>query len=294
MAALGSLSRSGNCRCERASSALWEHPVPKLSVLVLSTRLRQKERRKHVELDIAVVNNSGEELRDVTLRVNFYERDPAPSNKRHFSRHRVLFFEGPLVPGQAIKWSTEARGVEFELENPVEGDIGPGGDGAAPTNAFVELLNANHRPVRLHAAMMLAYLGDPRARDAVLELQDALREEEASYLGRLLSTLRKVKACQLQVAGAGATRTVSACVFNASDGKLDKIKFKVNALERELQLSHPVGQPPMVLGDSTWKLPGSLAAHEGTRVTTSLDLNKLKATSAAAFEVLVGSGDQTL
>src|SRR5690606_19862779 len=122
---LGDVSRTGQCQCHRAASVLWETAVPKLSVLVLSTRLRQAERRKHLELDIAVVNNSNEELSDITLRVNFYERDPAPWNRRHFSRHRVLFFEGPLRPGQAIKWSTEARGVEFELENPIEGDIGP-------------------------------------------------------------------------------------------------------------------------------------------------------------------------
>jgi hypothetical protein len=273
---------------------LWQTAVPKLSVLVLSTRLRQEARRKHLELDVAVVNNSSEELREVTLRVNFYERDPAPANRRHFSRHRVLFFEGPLLPGQAIKWSTEARGVEFELENPVAGDIGPGGDGAAPIAAFAELLEANHRPVRMHAAMMLAYLGDPRARDAVLKLRDALREEEAPYLQRVLSSLGSVKSCEFDVSQTGDVRSISACVFNASDAKQDNLLFKVNALAGPVSLSHPVGQPPMLLGEGSWNVPGALAAREGVRVKASFNLARVNAASANTFEALVGPQGEVL
>ncbi len=290
----GSAARSGQCTCERASSALWQEAVPKLSILVLSTRLHQKGRRKHLELDIAVVNNSDKELEDITLRVNFYERDPAPSNRRHFSKHRVLFFEGPLYPGRAIKWSTEARGVEFELENPVEGDIGPGGDSAAPADAFAELLNANHRPVRLHGAMMLTYLGDPRAREAVLKLRDALREEEASYLRRLLAALGELRTCEVRVSGSGGKRSVSACVFNASDEKQDNLVLKVNALEGPVSLAHPVGAPPTILGDGVFGLPGSLASQTGARFEANLDLAEAKATSAKAFEVLVGHAGEAL
>lgn len=284
----GALAIKGKCQCERATSLLWQHAIPKLSVLVLSTKLQQRERRKRLELDIAVVNNSNEQLRDVTLRVNFYERDPAPSNRRHFSRHRVLFFEGPLEPGQAIKWSTEARGVEFELENPVAGDIGPGGDGAASTDAFAALLNANHRPVRLHGAMMLAYLKDPRAREAVLKLQDALREEEASYLRRVLTALDPIRACQFKVAGGGPARLVTACIFNASDQPRDELAVKVNALEAGVSLSHPVGQPPTILGEGVWKLPAALPPQAGVRVETPFDLAAVKADTAKVFEVLVG------
>jgi hypothetical protein len=245
-----------------------------------------------LELEIAVVNNSNEELSDVTLRVNFYERDPAPSNRRTFSQHRVLFFEGPLTPGQAIKWSTDARGVEFELENPVAGDIGPGGDGAAPADAFAELLNANHRPVRMHGAMMLAYLGDPRARDGVLKLQDALREDEAAYLRRVLGTLGDVKPCELSVTGSGPSREISACIYNASKNPISDIVFRVNALESGISLAHPVGQPPAILGEGAWDIPGNLPAGQGTRVKTSFNLGLINAEGAAAFEVLAGRRGQ--
>lgn len=282
------LRRGGNCSCERASSALWERSIPKLSVLVLSTRLRQDGRRKRLELDIAVVNNSGSDMNDVTLRVNFYERDPGPGGRRHFSRHRVLFFEGPLAPGQAIKWSTDARGVEFELENPVEGDIGPGGDEAAPADAFAELLNANHRPVRMHAAMMLAYLGDPRARDAALKLQDALREEEAPYLRRVLDAVDTLWPCEVEITENGPLRRVSSCIYNASSQKRDQLIVKVNALESEVSLAHPVGAPPAILGESVWSVPGPLEPQQGARVELDLDLAKIKADTAQAFEFLVG------
>jgi len=291
-AAAGDVIRTGNCQCARASSLLWQTAVPKLSVLVLSTKLRQDGRRKHLELDVAVVNNSGGALSDVTLRVNFFERDPPPSNQRHFSRHRVLFFEGPLEPGQAIKWSTEARGIEFELENPVEGDIGPGGDGAAPADAFAELLNANHRPVRLHGAMMLAYLGDARAREGALKLQDALRDEEASYLRRVLDSMAQVKPCQFELSGSGATRTLHACVFNASDQKQEQLMVKLNALDASFSLAHPVGNPPAILGERAWNVPGPLPPGQGTRVETTVTMSDVKGDGAKAFEVLVGQRGQ--
>lgn len=287
-AAVGDVVRTGQCQCARSSSLLWQQSVPKLSVLVLSTKLRQDGRRKHLELDIAVVNNSGESLSDVTLRVNFFERDPPPSNQRHFSRHRVLFFEGPLEPGQAIKWSTEARGIEFELENPVQGDIGPGGDGAASADAFAELLNANHRPVRLHGAMMLAYLGDARATEGALKLQDALRDEEASYLRRVLDAMGAVRPCQVEISGTGATRTVKACVFNGSAQKQEQLMVKLNALDAGFNLAHPVGNPPGILGERAWNIPGPIAAGQGARVETTVSLSEVKGDGAKAFEVLVG------
>lgn len=288
---LDTLTVAGSCSCKRADSVLWQAPIPKLSVLVLSTKLRQKGRRKHLEVEIAVVNNSDQELRDVTLRVNFFERDGPPSNERHFSKHRVLYFEGPLVPGQAIKWSTEARGVEFELDNPVAGDLGPNGEGAAPRDAIAELLDAIHRPVRLHGAMMLAYLGDPRAREGALKLQDALRDEEADYLRRVLAALADVRPCSLSVSGSGNVRSVDACVFNASSEPKSGLAVKLNALEEEVSHSHPTAEPPSVLGEGVWALPGEIAPGTGVRVRTGFDLARAKALSAKAFEIVVGRED---
>ena len=57
--------------------------------------------------------------------------------------------------------------------------------------------------------MMLAFLGDPRAREGALELREALREDEAPYLARLLQALGELRVCQLSVAGSGAVRSLS-------------------------------------------------------------------------------------
>ena len=119
---------------------------------------------------VAVVNNGSTELEEIALLVLFYERSGGPSGKREQVSSRPLFYEGPLLPGQALKWSTEAEGTEVEIQGPALGSLGPEGESAAPTDRFFELLKAQNRPVRLHGAMMLAFLGDPRARDGALGL----------------------------------------------------------------------------------------------------------------------------
>ncbi len=281
----------GRCKCVRSYSPLWHSAVPKLSVLVLDSHSFKRGSAYRLSADIAIVNNSDEELRDITLNVRFFERDPEPSAKRHEVSHRALFFEGPLASGQAIKWTTEARGTEFELENPVGGDIGPGGDGAAPMNRFYELLDANHRPVRMHGAMMLAYLGDPRAKQAVLTLQEALRENEAPYLRRLLQALGDVIACDFRVSGTGSRRTVNACLFNTSDEKQMNLGFKVNALEGPVRRSHPVGIPPQIVAHQRYPLSVDLEPQMGVAVQAELKLEDSNALKAEAFEILAGRHD---
>jgi hypothetical protein len=239
--------------------------------------------------EIAIVNNSDQTLHEISLDVLFYSRDE-PSEPREHSATRALYFEGPLVPGQAIKWGTEATGTELEVQNPVPGDNGPGGDGAAPVDRFFELLDANHRPVRMHGAMMLAYLGDPRAREAVLKLRDALRESEAPYLNRLLESVGDARVCELTVQGAGAERRVSACVFNAAGETKRGIGIKLRGLSAPVSHSYPVAPPPEVTGAFTWGVAGELAP--GTGVAVSAELPKeLAGTAAATFEAVAGRAD---
>lgn len=285
-AGLGKTSMLGPCDCQRADSALWVGALPKLSVLVLSSRLEQTRSRKRLLVDIAVVNNSKEEFNEITLHVNFYERKQ--NEGREFSRHRVLFFEGPLLPGKAIKWSAEAPGNEFELENPVAGDIGLDGGDAAPRQSIVELLEANHRPVRLHGAMLLAYLGDARARDAVLELRDALRDDEAPYLRRVQWALEPVRVCQLQVAEDHSQ--FSACVFNASAVEQNALALVLRALASPVLVSHPVGNPPEVVTEKTFSLPGPMPGNSGVRVKAVLSATKYG--RARAFEAVAAKADQ--
>ena len=275
------------CRCVRSDSALWQEAIPRLSLLVLGQRTRkgrgedENKHKKYLEVELGVVNNSKTDVPEVSLLVEFFERDPPPSNKRYSVATRPLFFEGPLRPAQAIKWSVEGRGVEFEVHNPIPGDVGPFGDDAAPANLFAELLTANHRPVRLHAAMMLTFLGDPRARDAVLELREALREDEAPYLNRLIVAQAPVKVCKLQVEA--ARQAGSACLFNSGTEPRKDLGLRVRALADEVSHGDPVGQPPEVKVEASYHVPGELPANEGREASFAMDLHGERAEAFEAF-----------
>ncbi|RYZ03650.1 MAG: hypothetical protein EOO73_26685 [Myxococcales bacterium] len=275
------------CRCVRSDSALWQTPIPRLSLLTLSQRVRrgrgddERKNKKYLELELGVVNNGKSDVPEVSLLVEFFERDPPPSNKRYSVVTRPLFYEGPLRPGQAIKWSVEGQGTEFEVHSPVPGDVGPFGDDAAPANSFAELLTANHRPVRLHAAMMLTFLGDPRARDAVLELREALREDEAPYLNRLIVAQSPVKVCKLQLEP--ARQSGSACLFNTSNEAKKDLGLRVRALAAGVSHADPVGQPPEVKAESSYHVPGELAPSEGREAAFGFDLRGERSDSFEAF-----------
>ena len=277
------------CRCRRSDSLLWRDPIPQLSVLTMSRRTRrgrEEEERKdknYTEAVIGIVNNSSDPLRDVALSVEFFERDPPPSSKRYSTAIRPLFFEGPLLPGQAIKWDVEARGSEFDVHNSLTGNVGVEGENAAPTNLLAELLHAHNRPVRMHGAMLLSFFGDPRAKDAILELREALREDEAPYLDRLLQAVSPVHVCSLKVSEYGDSRTASACVFNASKEPTRDLGLRLRALDGGELTENPSGAPPTVLAEATVPVPGTLAPDTGTRVNTELALAGAKPVSFEAF-----------
>jgi hypothetical protein len=272
-----------DCRCGRADSALWAGAIPRVSTLLIGQRVIHRRNKNRLEVSIAAVNNGDKDLHDVTLRVHFLERDPPPSNKAYPVAQRAMYFEGPLRPGQAIKWTVEARGTAFELESPYNEMLEPNGADAAPTNLLAELLHANHRPVRLHGAMMLAYLNDPRARQAVLDLREALREDEAPYLRRLVQATSDVRVCNLHVEGGGATRRVSACVFNTSREARANVGIQVRALEHPVSHLTPIALPPTMLADAKWKVTESLAPSSGVQTQGTLDLAD-GGLSADAFE----------
>lgn len=265
------------CNCARADSLLWAEPIPRLSVLRLAQRTRQgrgadeSRRKKYTELDIAIVNNSDENLERVALLVLFYEPEPPPSKTRAQVSNRPLYYEGPLLPGQAIKWSVEAEGSEIEIKNPITGHIGLDGEQAAPGDRAAELLTARTRAVRLHGAMLLAFLNDARAREGVLELREALREDEAPYLSRLLQALDETRVCQLRVQGSGGSREVSLCLHNVGKQPRTDLGIKLRGLDGVLSTADPNADPPTVLVEASVKVPGELAARSGRRLRFSLD-----------------------
>jgi hypothetical protein len=211
------------------------------------------------ELKVAVVNNSDAPIDEITIHVLFFERR---GSLRVPTQERPLYFEGPLAPGAAIKWTTEARGTEFELAIADLGNLGPNGDGAAPGAAFMDLLKAHHRPVRLHAARLLSYLGDPRAREAALELKDAMRSSEGPYLRRVLSATGDTRVCDIETE-VGASPRLGVCVYNASSAALEGLGIQVDSLAGSLEVDHPLSDPPSVTVSQKWQVPGRFAAQAG-------------------------------
>ena len=230
------------------------------------------------------------DLREIALSLEFFEQDPPPSNRKFSVAHRAVYFEGPLTPGQAIKWNVEARGSTFDIEKPIPGDLGLDGEGAAPTNLIAELLEANHRPVRLHGAMLLGYFGDPRAREATLKLREAMREDEAPYLDRLVRALGDVRTCDLKVTGGGPVRSVEACVFNTTSESRPKLALRVRGLDAKVNPGEPIAKPPNVATEATFALPAELPAQAGVVVRAKLELAEGSA-SPVAFEAFADRED---
>jgi len=284
------VATAGRCSCRRADSSLWSDPIPKLGVLILSKKVIAGPVRNRMEVDVAAVNNGDEDIRELSMALHFFEQDPPPSNKRYSVADRSVYFEGPLTPGQAIKWSVEARGSSVEIDRPLPGDIGPAGEGAAPTNFFAELLQANHRPVRLHAARMLAFLSDPRAKEATLTLKEAMRDEETPYLDRILWTLGELTACSLEVKGSGPKRSVQACVFNRSSQARSKSGLRVRGLDAKVDPSEPTQKPPTVVAETTLEIPGEIPAQAGVLVRGDLEVPGDVA-SPVAFEAHADRAD---
>jgi hypothetical protein len=136
--------------------------------------------------------------------------------------------------------------------------------------------------------MMLAYLGDPRAREATLKLKEALREEEAPYLDRVLRAISELRACNLSVSDSGPRRTLEACVFNASNEPRKDLGIKLRGLEGEVTHADAVSDPPTAIVEKSFSVPGELEPQSGVRVRAELDLD---GTDPRAFEIFADRRD---
>lgn len=283
---------SGGCTCKRSDSLLWQSGLPRLSTVLIDRHSKPHGAHPHLELEIGVVNNWNQSLPEVSLLVQFFERDPPPSSKREPTHARPLYFEGPLSPGQAIKWHVEARGNDFEVSGAASPMLDETGADAASTTVIVsELLKAIHRPIRLHGAMLLAYLGDPRAKEGALGLREALREEEAPYIDRLLWTQSEVRTCSVTVAPGASPRTVRACVFNAGAEPREHLALKVRALDKPFRYDTPVEPPPLVVAEHVWKLEGQLGPGQGALAQVLLTTENPDGIAPEAFEAYADRED---
>ncbi len=258
----------GKCVCDRADSSLWKEPIPRLSAILIERRVLPRKTHQKLRIELAVVNNGDTPIAEITVHATFFELDER--GRRTHQKERPLYFEGPLAPGRAIKWATEARGTDYELSVPDLGFVSADTGGAAPANAFAELLEANHRPVRLHGARMLAYLGDARGRAGALALKDALRAAEGPYLRRVLEATGEERVCDLRVEPTGSGQRLSACVFNAGSEPGRDLGLSVVSLAGSLDPSQPLANPPEIEAEAKVKIPGELASGTGLKVSVTL------------------------
>jgi hypothetical protein len=206
------------CLCGRADSPLWKDGVPVLSVLTFGgdeepiappePTLDGKGFPKY-RFDLAIVNNGARGLRDVRLTLTFARRTDA--GKRAGAVDRGLFWEGVLPGGHAVKWHVAAPGNEVRTDASVNGTLAAANLDPAPADAFFALTAARVRAVRVHGALMLAYLRDPRAEGAARAL-GAQSAGDGPLLARIRRAAAPVIACSVRRDG----EQLEACVFNGS------------------------------------------------------------------------------
>jgi hypothetical protein len=262
----------GGCECIRHESILWQVPPPRLSVLVTRQQPRTHASHQHLELELALVNDSDRELANLTLGVRFQIARPGPPGSNDVPVERSLYLPGPLAPGHQLRWQVEGRGDRFALHIPDLGRLDEDGLDAAPADEFVNLAGGARSFVSLHAAMMLAFLGDARAPEILRRLRPGLSASELSYVDRLLDGAADVRVCQLRISAAGRATTVQSCLYNAADRPRADFQLKLRSLRPTPQPLDPSGAPPQVLAEDTLAWSGTLAAHRGRRLTLTSNL----------------------
>ncbi|MFO0760956.1 MAG: hypothetical protein U0359_31050 [Byssovorax sp.] len=245
------------CVCMRSDSPLWKDPLPALRILTytsdeqLATSLEpapDRRGRPQYVFDLAVVNDSARPLSDIRVTLTFARR--SKEGKRIGATDRGLFWAGALQPGHAVKWHVKAPGSEVTMDASVNDVIDEDRVKTAPPDAFVELASSKARVLRAHAAMMLAYLGDARARDIALSLGGS-SEADRALAGELARVSAPLRVCSVTREG----DHLSACVFNASMSPRPNVVLKPS----------PAGSEP-----AEYPLGGVVPVHEGIRVELPL------------------------
>ncbi|WP_437274474.1 hypothetical protein WME90_24815 [Sorangium sp. So ce375] len=206
--------------------------------------------RGRYDFELAVVNNSGAPVSNFRVLLTFARRDRR--GERAGITERGLFWEGALAPGRAVKWHVEAPGTEVKIEPGVTGML-DGETGVASPDAFFQLTRARYRVVRIHAAMMLAWHRDPRARDALVSLLPAAPAEEA-----MLDRIRRATADVIPCSVAVKEGRLRACLFNGGVAPVRGVTLREAA-------AGDGGAP------RSWPIAATLPVHEGVEVSLPLE-----------------------
>jgi hypothetical protein len=243
-----------------------------LTVLVVQQRLEPHGTHQHLELTLALVNNGDRELSNLSLSVRIQGPRPGPPGSDDAPVERIGYFPGPLAPGHPLRWTARARGDRFELHAPDLGRLDEDGIDAAPADSFYELANADKGVVSLHAAAMLAFLGDARARATLLALRAGRSADERAYLDHVLESTADLRVCQLLVSESGPATRLQSCLYNASDRPQTSLELKVRSLRPAAGPEGLGSAPPGVLAEQLIAWSGSLAARRGRRLELTLEL----------------------
>jgi hypothetical protein len=239
------------CFCQRAMSPLWAEGIPALQILTfageddLGSGAVPREDRPgspRYDLDVAAVNDGAQPIRDVRVTVTFARRNKA--GRRVGAVDRGLFWSGLLAPGHAVKWHVRAPGSEMKIDASVTGTLEDAGLDPAPAVAFAELTRSRWRAVRAHGALMLAYLHDPRGREAALAL-DGRTPEDRLFLARIARAAAPVIACDAKIEG----DRLGVCVFNGASTPREGLELR----------GLPAAAP-------RFPIAGKLGVHEGGRL----------------------------
>jgi hypothetical protein len=85
------------------------------------------------------------------------------------------------------------------------------------------------------------------------------------------------------VAEYGESRSVHACVFNASKEPKQTLGLRVRALDGSDLGDNPSGAPPNVIAEGTLSVPGALAPDTGVSVAGEIELGGTKPVAFEAF-----------
>jgi hypothetical protein len=252
------------CACMRADSPLWKDGVPALSLLMFTGESEgatsidpvpgSRPGSMQYNFELAVVNNEARPQRDVRVTVTFARRNK--KGRRVGVVDRGLFWEGELAPGRAVKWHVKAPGTEIRVDPSVTGTLEKGGIEPASPDAFFALTSARFRAVRIHAAIMLAYLRDPRAEEAARGLGESGSPDDRPTLARIRRALEPVFACGITVSGG----VLEACVFNASSQPKSGLSL------REIPPGPSADAAAPSLTPRRFPIEGVIPVHEGVRL----------------------------
>lgn len=205
----------GLCMCQGPSSPYLPARMPRLTVLPRVERARLDPQRPSLALEVAVVNNGAEPIRELKGNVEFLLPGPTAGAPPRVRADKGFYYEGPLRGGHAVKWRLSGRGTSYRVQHTHDDSLDDGS--LAPADAFAELLGAQTRSVRVHGAMMLARMRDERAAGAVARLREGASEGEQPMLTALARAAAPVYACEIEPTQDDGKTSLSACLMNSSE-----------------------------------------------------------------------------